>query len=78
MEKQDPRFEWKAPINFYGKVVDQDNQPIAGATVKFVWNDISSAGWSSAESTSDVNGLFSLADKKGKGLSVSVSKMGII
>jgi Carboxypeptidase regulatory-like domain len=76
MEKQDPKFEWEMPINFYGKVVDQDNKPIAGAAVKFVWNDMSSKGSSSAEGTSDANGLFSLADKRGKGLSVSVSKNG--
>jgi hypothetical protein len=76
MEKHDPAFEWKAPINFYGKVVDQNDEPLAGATVKFVWNDISSTGSSYEETTSDANGLFSLIDKKGKGVSVSASKNG--
>lgn len=76
MEKQDPSFEWKTPINFYGKVVDQNDQPVPGATIKFVWNDTSSKGSSYAETISDAYGLFSLTDKKGKGVSVSVSKNG--
>src|SRR4051794_4077186 len=28
MEKRDSSFEWKMPINFYGRVVDQTNQSI--------------------------------------------------
>ena len=76
MKKQDPTFEWKTPINFYGKVIDQNNEPVAGAAIKFVWNDISPKGSSYAETTSDAGGLFSLIDKEGKGVSVSVSKKG--
>lgn len=76
MKKQDPTFEWKTPINFYGKVIDQNNEPVAGVAIKFVWNDISPKGSSYAETTSDAGGLFSLIDKEGKGVSVSVSKKG--
>ena len=37
----DPEYEGKQPINFYGKVIDESNQPITGATVIFVWTDLS-------------------------------------
>ena len=33
MEKNDPQFQWKMPINFYGKVVDQFGQQMATAEV---------------------------------------------
>src|SRR4051812_42998709 len=32
-DKIDRIWEWKKPINFYGRVVDQDDNPIAGAMV---------------------------------------------
>lgn len=76
MEKIDPSFEWKMPINFYGRVVDQDDQPVSGAAIRFLWNDTSARGTSKAETTSDASGRFSLLNKKGKALSVKVSKDG--
>ena len=74
MEKVDPNFEWKQPIDFYGKVLDEHEQPVANARVRFVWNDLSPTGTSEAETATDSSGLFSLRDKRGKGLSVYVSK----
>jgi hypothetical protein len=76
MRKVDPSFEWKMPINFFGKVVDQDNLPLPGADIRFVWNDTSSRGTSESKTTSASNGRFALADQRGKGLSVYVSKEG--
>src|SRR4030095_784290 len=76
MRKVDPSFEWKVPINFYGRVVDQDNLPVPGATVRFVWNDTSAHGTSEWSTASDANGRFALTNQKGKGLSVYVSKEG--
>lgn len=76
MRKEDPEFEWKMPINFYGKVVDQDGRPVSGAKIKFQWNDISATGTSASETTSDGGGLFSLVNVKGKVLGVDVEKGG--
>ena len=42
--EQDRAFEWKTPIEFYGKVLDQDGNPVAGATAGIVWTDLSSKG----------------------------------
>lgn len=76
----DPNLEWKMPINFWGKVVDESNNPVVGANVHFVWNIL----WNSAfpngveqvDTKSDGNGFFSLIDRRGKGLSVDVWKDG--
>ena len=35
MDKADPDFQWKMPIEFYGIVVDQLGDPVANATVVF-------------------------------------------
>src|SRR6267154_4684465 len=88
---------WKAqlsaPISFYGKVLDENYQPVAAAIVDFTWNDLppesETARYtgqsftpfaymhsSESQTTSDAQGLFSLVDKNGKGLSVTVSKAG--
>lgn len=64
------------PITFYGKVVDENDAPIAGASVEFIWNDLSSQGSSKAATQSDSAGLFSLTGVAGKGLSVHVKKAG--
>ncbi len=74
--KQDPNFDWKQPITFYGKVIDQNEQSVANADVHFVWTDLSQNGTSEVDSKSDVRGDFSLTDKTGKRLSVTVSKDG--
>lgn len=65
-----------SPIQFYGKVVDENNQPIKGASVRFVWSHL----WPLAEGTlstnvvSDREGLFFIADAIGESLCVYVSK----
>ena len=65
-------FSW--PISFYGQVVDERTNPVAQAEISFGWNTMS--GSRSTNTSSDINGLFSLAGVTGNGLSVHVSKSG--
>ena len=76
MKERDPKFEWKMPVNFYGKVVDQASQPVERAKVRFQWTDMSAAGTTEKFTETDAQGMFSLIDEKGKNLGVHVSKDG--
>ena len=69
-------WEWKMPIEFYGKVVDEKMQPVPGAAVYCQWNDTSRTGTSETNLVSDLDGRFSLAGVTGKRLQVRVSKSG--
>ncbi len=71
-----PNWEWRIPITFYGKVVDETGVLIEGASIFFSWSDLSDKGASTANTVSDGEGLFSLTGKKGKGLLVDVKKSG--
>lgn len=71
MIKTDPYFEYKAPISFYGKVVDESGNPIERVAVKISWTDANKqTGASSRAVMSDANGLFSIKDVHGISLSV--------
>lgn len=74
--KADPQYEWKTPIEFYGKVVDQDGMPVAGATADVIWTDMSANGSSQMEATSGTAGLFSITGIHGKHMTVQVNKEG--
>jgi hypothetical protein len=77
--KEDHSYEWKLPINFYGQVVNESNEPIANADVHFGWNAIDEKGIiydATADTKSDALGGFSLRDKKGDPLEVAVAKQG--
>jgi hypothetical protein len=74
MERRDPKFEWKMPIKFYGKVVDQDGQPISGVRIRYGWNDIS--GSNERFDQSDAQGMFSIENIQGKLLSVRLERQG--
>jgi hypothetical protein len=74
--KKDPYYEYKLPISFFGRVLDDQGQPVAGAGIGFVWVDLSSEGTSQRNVTSDQNGYFSLSGATGKTLTVAVSKEG--
>lgn len=76
MRQIDPNGEWKMPISFYGRVVDQSNDPISEAKVEFSWTDLSPAGSSASATLSDGTGAFSLNGKTGRVLQVDVSKDG--
>jgi hypothetical protein len=68
---------WQVPIEFYGKVVDENSNPVAQAQISFHWMEAPDKGGSrSSNETSDAEGLFSLHDAKGPSLSVNVSKDG--
>lgn len=68
--------DWRTPIEFYGKVVDEKTNPIANAEIHFVWTDLSIKGNSDKQTTSDTNGLFTLTKVSGKNLIVQASKEG--
>jgi hypothetical protein len=72
----DSKLQWGMPINFWGRVVDENNNSVAGATANLVWTDLSPNGTSEANATSDANGIFSLFNQRGKRLLVSVGKEG--
>jgi hypothetical protein len=73
---QDSMGDWKTPIEFYGKVIDENGTPVSDAAVFFRWTDLSQAGHSTATTKSDSQGLFSLTGANGKFLSVEVDKPG--
>lgn len=76
MGKRDWHFEYKMPLSFFGKIVDDQGQPVVGANIKFSWFDLSSEGTGHKNAVSDANGLFSLNGAAGKSLGVQVSKEG--
>jgi hypothetical protein len=67
--------DWQKPIEFYGQVVDENTNPVEGATIQFRWSGFSDKV-STSTTESDVGGLFSLHGKNGRSLDVSVSKAG--
>ena len=68
--------EWRTPIEFFGRVVDENSNPVVSAEIHFIWTDLSSQGSSAKQTTSNENGLFSLLDARGKVLTVQVTKDG--
>lgn len=65
------------PIEFYGRVVDQSTQSIAGASVHFIWSDaFSQLGTATADTVSTADGAFSLTGVAGSAVSVYVTKEG--
>lgn len=74
ISQADDKFQHKTPIEFYGKVVDQDNQPIVDARVDLVWSV--TGGTDSRMVKSGKDGRFSIIGIQGKGISVDVFKEG--
>ena len=75
-DKTDPGWRGKVEIEFYGKVVDEKNLPVAWAMIKLSRGDLSSDGTTQVRVQSDADGLFSLTGVVGRGLNVSAEKMG--
>jgi hypothetical protein len=68
---------WQAPIEFYGKIVDENSNPVVGAKVTFSWIETpEETGTRSSAAESDAEGLFSLHGARGPSLRVSVDKEG--
>lgn len=77
--KADPQYEWKTPIEFYGKVIDQEDKPVAGVVVNMDWTDMSPKGTSEAERTTNASGLFSISGIQGKNFGIrSLVKDGYV
>lgn len=68
---RDPSFEWKMPIEFYGKIVDQHNKPVEGVKVVFQWTDTSPTGTSERTVYSNSDGSFELVGVQGKRLGLT-------
>ncbi len=75
-EKLDRNWEWKLPLNFYGRVLDESGQAVVGAQVKLSWTTLNREGGATETTVSDYDGNFRLLDKSGKSLVVRVSKDG--
>jgi hypothetical protein len=64
------------PITFYGKVIDQNGDPVPDATVNYSALDKFDAPGSQYQSKSDASGGFSISGIGGAALSVGVRKEG--
>ena len=74
MDKHDPEFQWKTPLNFYGRVIDQHGLPVAGARVALEWTNLD--GVPKRNRTTDQDGRFTLSGETGKRLSVNIGADG--
>ena len=77
MDKADPDFQWKRPIEFYGKVLDQFGQPVVGAEVVMTWTTVVGPTPDPKKSIfADVDGRFAVTGIQGKRLWISATKVG--
>jgi hypothetical protein len=68
---------WQARIDFYGKVIDQNSNPVAGVNIHFSWSELPEKGGErTSDAESDADGLFSLNEKRGASLTVWYGKDG--
>lgn len=67
---------FSSPLSLYGKVVDQDERPIAGASVRIGVADKPWDAGSSHQRTTGPDGLFEITGVKGAGVFVGVEKEG--
>src|SRR5438309_637665 len=75
-DSEDAKWEWKVPIRFFGRTVDERLLPVAGAEIHFQWTDLSNHGTSQTTGSSDDRGFFSLSNIHGKRLVIRVRKDG--
>lgn len=69
--------DWQHPIEFYGKVLDENGNPVEGVNIRFQWADMTeNVDSNTAATESDAAGLFSLHGKFGRSLDVWVAKEG--
>jgi hypothetical protein len=77
---EDPAYQWRTPIEFFGKVIDEKEQPVAGAEVEYSWNGTvekyGNDGVVHKTMTSDTNGQFHIHGIEGKCMTVYVRKPG--
>lgn len=70
MKKVDRNYDFKVPIEFYGKVLDQHDNPVPKAEIQLSINTIN--GITNQSIYSHEDGSFSLSGVKGKFLTVNV------
>jgi hypothetical protein len=75
-DAKDKKWEWKSPIRFYGRAIDEAEMPVPKANVHFQWTDLSAKGYTEAQATTDEQGRFALGGVQGKRLLVRVTKAG--
>jgi hypothetical protein len=77
---EDPAYQWRTPIEFFGKVIDEKEQPVAGAGVEYSWNGTvekyGKDGVVHKTMTSDTSGQFHIHGIEGKCMTVYVRKPG--
>jgi hypothetical protein len=79
MREADPDFEWKTPIAFYGKVIDQFGAPVPEAEIELHWTTVVGASPDPKKTiASGTDGLFSVTGIQGKRLAVDISKDGYL
>lgn len=79
MHKEDPKFEWKMPIQLYGVVRDQSGAPVSNATVQYRWTTLFGGKTEDqATGTTDAEGRFVITGIKGKRMKVEISKAGYL
>jgi hypothetical protein len=70
------KSDFRTPINFYGKVIDQRGDPVPDAEVKLSANDKADGRPSEYTRRTDEAGMFSITGAHGITLAVEVSKPG--
>lgn len=79
MDKSDPDFQWKMPIEFYGKVIDQFDQPVDRAQVELNWTTVVGPTPDPKKNIfTDANGRFEVTGIQGKRLWIAVDKQGYL
>ncbi|MBI5817985.1 MAG: carboxypeptidase regulatory-like domain-containing protein [Verrucomicrobia bacterium] len=75
--ERDRWFEYKMPIRFYGKVVDENSTPVASVNIRLLCTDLTEKnGVVERQFTSNKDGRFSLEGVRGKSLHVEMTKDG--
>jgi hypothetical protein len=78
-QKLDPLDMFRIKLHFYGKVVDESEQPVSAADIQFSWNTVDGSNNVTSKrlgTESDSDGIFSLENEHGNGVCVTVSKTG--
>lgn len=69
--------QWQAPIDFYGKVIDENSNALEGVNINFSWYERPAKdGEKTLDTQSDSEGLFSLHGERGQSLTVGFGKEG--
>lgn len=69
--------EWEKPIEYYGKVIDENSNSVADASIKLTWSGMKdNVKTNTVTIKSDIDGFFSLHEKTGWCLNVLVKKEG--